>query len=222
MFIVLEGLDGAGKTTQIKKLQQLFEERGRLVNYLHFPRFEASLYGEMIGRFLRGEFGDNESVHPMLVALLFAEDRREAAPILREWLGRGEVILLDRYLFSNIAFQCAKVKSGEEEEMRNWIYNMEVNHNALPLPDHVLFLDVPLNFIGERLSRDRGGDDREYLKGKEDIHEADLSYQSRVRELYLKECDHYKSMSKIECSTPSGGPLEAEEVFEIIVDRLKL
>ena len=80
MFIVLEGLDGAGKSTQDRMLRQLLSERGVESEYVHFPRFDAPVYGELIARFLRGEFGGVNEVDPYLVALLFAGDRA-AAPM---------------------------------------------------------------------------------------------------------------------------------------------
>ena len=72
MLIVLEGLDGAGKSTQVKRLRNYLESLYGNLEYIHFPRYDAPLYGDLISRFLRGDFGNNESVHPQLVALLFA------------------------------------------------------------------------------------------------------------------------------------------------------
>ena len=80
MFIVLEGLDGAGKSTQIGLLRDMFAAMGVESEYVHFPRFDAPVYGDLIARFLRGEFGGVDEVSPTLVALLFAGDRADMAP----------------------------------------------------------------------------------------------------------------------------------------------
>ena len=102
MFIVLEGLDGAGKSTQIRMLRRFFADRGVESEYVHFPRFDSPVYGELIARFLRGEFGGVGEVDPYLVALLFAGDRADAAPRIREWLAQGKAVILDRYVLSLI------------------------------------------------------------------------------------------------------------------------
>ena len=85
---------------------------------------------------------------PYLVALLFAGDRADAAAMIRKWLARGKYVLLDRYVNSNIAYQCAKVEGGEAREMlRRWILDLEYGHNAIPRPDVSLFLDACGRFI---------------------------------------------------------------------------
>ena len=103
MLVVLEGLDGAGKSTQVKKLRKYLEDTFGSLEYIHFPRYDAPVYGDLISRFLRGDFGSNEAVHPQLVALLFAEDRHGAAPEMKNTLNSGGHVLLDRYVYSNIA-----------------------------------------------------------------------------------------------------------------------
>jgi len=67
-------------------------------------------YGTLIAEFLRGEYGFLEEVHPKLVALLFAEDRKEHKATLERWIHAGYTIIMDRYVKSNIVFQCAKTK----------------------------------------------------------------------------------------------------------------
>lgn len=109
MFIVLEGLDGAGKSTQIALLRDFFARQGVESAYIHFPRFDAPVYGELIARFLRGEFGSAGQVDPYLVALLFAGDRADAAPQIREWIAAGKAVILDRYVFSNVGYQLSLI-----------------------------------------------------------------------------------------------------------------
>ena len=200
MFIVLEGLDGAGKSTQIRMLRQLFAERGVESAYVHFPRFDAPVYGELIARFLRGELGAVDKVDPYLVALLFAGDRADAAAQLRCWLDAGHAVVLDRYVYSNVGFQCAKLPAGDrQEELRRWILD--------------LFLDVPFAFTEKKLSEVREGDDREYLKGERDIHEASLDLQRRVREVYRAAAAADDRLRIIDCSDAQGGMDSPNAIF---------
>jgi len=217
MLIVLEGLDGAGKSTQLKKSTEFIQSRGREVRYLHFPRYDAPVYGNLISKFLRGDFGSIDQVHPQLVSLLFAEDRHGASVQLREWLDAGYCVLLDRYVCSNIAFEGAKLPSEEAAALRQWIYDTEYGTFGIPRPDLNVFLDVPIGFVDSRLKSSRENDsDRDYLEGKSDIHEADINFQKRVRELYLEQCRTDSTMVRIECSDSDGSMLPADAIFEKI------
>lgn len=214
MFIVLEGLDGAGKSTQIGLLRRHFEAQGRSCEYLHFPRFDAPVYGELIARFLRGDLGSVERVDPYLVALLYAGDRGDAAPLIRGWLAEGRVVLLDRYVYSNVGYQCAKVAdAGARRALRRWILDTEYGHFAIPKPDVSLFLDVPFAFTERKLSETREGDDRSYLRGGRDIHEASLDLQRRVREVYLEAAREDGSLRVVDCSGAAGGMASPDEIF---------
>ena len=220
MFIVIEGLDGAGKSTQVKLMRRLFEERYRQhVEYLHFPRFDAPLYGELIARFLRGELGALDQVDPYLVALLYAGDRQEAASIIRNWLDDNKVVIVDRYVYSNIAYQCAKLPkdSDARSALKQWILDLEYRHNGIPKPDLSLFLDVPFAFTARKLAEQRQGDDRNYLNGKQDIHESSLDLQQRVREVYLDCAADDPAFRIIDCADPAtGGMLNPDLIFQKI------
>ena len=224
MLVVLEGLDGAGKSTQVKKLRSYLEEVFGKIEYIHFPRYDAPVYGELISRFLRGDFGDNETVHPQLVALLFAEDRHGAAPGMKQILAQGGTVLLDRYVYSNIAYQCAKVKDeAEAETLRNWIFNTEYGDFELPRPDLNIFLDVPIGFVESKLKSQRGGQDREYLEGAQDIHEADIQFQIRVRDIYRKQCEIDPKFTRIDCADENGNMLPPDAIFakiQAVVDSI--
>ena len=213
MLIVLEGLDGAGKSTQVALLRQLFAERGVESRYVHFPRFDAPVYGELIARFLRGEFGGVEAVDPYLVALLFAGDRAEAAPQIREWLAAGDAVIFDRYVYSNIAYQCAKLPEGEpRRRLARWILSLEFEHNRLPRPDLSLFLDVPFAFTEERLRSAREGDDRAYLHGAAVIHESSLALQRTVRDVYLEAAAGDATLRIVDCGDGEGRMASPETI----------
>lgn len=217
MLIVLEGLDGAGKSTQVQMLQKYMLENGTETRFLHFPRFDAPVYGDLIARFLRGDLGSIDSVHPVLVALLFAGDRKEASDTIRNWLSSGYCVILDRYIYSNIAFQCAKtIDKNEADWLRNWILDLEYNKFKIPVPDINIFLDVPLTFVKSKLSSGRSGDDREYLEGKQDIHEENLSFQEKVREIYLRECTSESELLRVDCSDINGNMLSPDDIFKKI------
>ena len=217
MLVVLEGLDGAGKSTQVKKLRTYLESQLGSLEYIHFPRYDAPVYGDLISRFLRGDFGSNETVHPQLVALLFAEDRHGAAPGMKEILNSGGNMLLDRYVYSNIAYQCAKLTDAEEaERLREWIFNTEYINFDLPKPDLNIFLDVPISFVESKLTSNRGGEDRDYLEGGQDIHEADIEFQKRVRAMYQRQCELDPSFIRIDCSDEYGNMRPPNAIFEKI------
>lgn len=214
MLVVLEGLDGAGKSTQVKKLKQYLESLFGTIEYIHFPRYGSPVYGDLISRFLRGDFGSNDAVHPQLVALLFAEDRHGAAAEMKEALSNGKCVLLDRYVYSNIAYQCAKLSSpSEAEALREWIFNTEYGPFGLPVPDLNIFLDVPTDFVEEKLKSSRGGNDRAYLNGAQDIHEADMEFQKRVREIYREQCVLDPKFIRIDCSDEYGKMLPPDKIF---------
>lgn len=221
MLIVLEGLDGAGKSTQLKMISDYFASAGRQVDYLHFPRYDAPVFGGLISKFLRGDFGSIDQVHPQLVALLYACDRRDAAPQLREKLDAGHVVILDRYVYSNIAFQCSKQLSAEDAaELRRWIFDTEYGDFGIPKPDLNIFLDVPISFVDDKLKHARKGSDRDYLEGKSDIHEASIEFQKGVRRVYLEQCELDGSFIRIDCSDEKGAMLDPESIFEKIKKRI--
>ena len=214
MFIVLEGVDGSGKSTQIANLQRLFAEQGIPTEYLHFPRFDAPYFGDLIARFLRGELGSVEQVDPYIVAMLYAGDRRDAAEMIRGWIAEGRVVICDRYVYSNIGYQCAKVAEKEERErLREWILSLEYDYFKIPRPDVSLFLDVPFAFTERKLLQEqREGDDRAYLHGKKDIHEQSMDLQRQVRQVYIDAAQYDEAMHVVDCSH-DGEMASPEEIF---------
>lgn len=222
MFIVLEGLDGAGKSTQAALLCEYLAARRHETKFMHFPRFDRPVFGELAAKFLRGDFGDAAAVNPYLVALLYAGNRYDAAPTIREWIGGGFSVVLDRYVYSNIAYQCAKLHDpAEQRTLRQWIWNMEYDYFAIPQPDITVFLDVPLQHVEEKLAEVRDGDDRLYLQGKKDIHESSIPLQHKVRGIYLEQAALDPKFHIIDCAAPAGGILPPPQIFEKMIKSVK-
>ena len=216
-LIVIEGVDGAGKSTQIKLIKNFFSKKGHNCEYLHFPRTESPFFGELIARFLRGEFGSLNDVDPYLVAMLYAGDRKDASDTISSWLNEGKVVLLDRYTYSNIAYQCAKLTEIKaQDELMKWIFSLEFDHFAIPQPDLNIFLDVPFSFTAQKLSDTRTGYDRTYLNGNRDIHEESLVFQKNVRDIYLRVAQTDKRLAVINCSNSDDAMLSPEEIFDLI------
>lgn len=220
-IVVIEGLDGAGKSTQIALLGQYLEQKGRRWEYLHFPRVDAPFFGDLVARFLRGELGPLHQVDPYVVALIYAADRMDAAKQLRQWLQQGKTVLLDRYVYSNVAFQCAKLADAEQRKaLRSWILELEHERMGIPRPALSIFLDVPFRFTQDRLTAARQGEDRRYLQGKADIHEASLDLQQAVRQVYLEQPPLDPSFQIVCCASEQGDMLPPEQVHQRIVNLL--
>jgi len=221
-FIVIEGLDGSGKSTQLTLLQKYLNEQHIAFQFLHFPQLETGIYGDLIARFLRGEFGNLKDVNPYLVALLYAGDRNDAAQQINQWLNNGTHVILDRYMHSNIAYQCAKFDDEKEiRKLNDWIYNLEYEYYKIPKPDISIFLHVPFEFVAKKLENPRAGDDRDYLKGKQDIHESSLAFQKNVEREYLRIAKEEKNYFTISCCDAQGNMDTAEIINARIIDLLK-
>ena len=219
MFIVLEGVDGSGKSTQIAKLRQMLDEAGVANEYIHFPRFDAPFFGELIARFLRGELGSIEQVDPYIVAMLYAGDRHDAKRLIDGWLSEGKVVICDRYVYSNIGYQCAKIADQEgRDRLTDWIFALEYDYFAIPRPDVSLFLDVPFAFTERKLQEVRTGDDRDYLNGGKDIHEQSLELQQMVRQVYLDAASKDDTMHIVDCSDGESQMASPDIIFSRVMD----
>jgi dTMP kinase len=217
-LFVIEGVDGAGKSTQTRLLRDYLSRIGYNCEYMHFPRTDAPYFGELIARFLRGEFGSLNYVDPYLVAMLYAGDRKDASSLISNWLSEGKIVLLDRYTYSNIAYQCAKLSdNSSREKLMQWILALEFEHFAIPKPDLNIFLDVPFIFAENNLTKARTGNDRNYLNGTRDIHEDSMAFQKKVRDVYLRVSESDERLVVADCSDRNGTMLPPSAIFDLII-----
>lgn len=220
-FIVIEGLDGSGKSTQVSMLCKYLTDKNIRFEYLHFPRTHEPYFGLLVSRFLRGEMGDIDHVDPWMVAMLFAGDRWAASKQIREWLDAGVLVVVDRYVFSNIAYQVAKISNADEKQkLREWIYTLEYTMFDIPKPDLSIWLDAPITFVEQQLKSGRAGEDRDYLQGVEDIHETSINFQQRVSIEYSECCRQYDDLIRIACSDENGAMMHKDAIFERLIGKI--
>jgi dTMP kinase len=207
-FIVLEGIDGSGKRTQLEMIARAFSSRGIAFTQVSFPRYEG-FFGKLVARFLNGEFGPLESVDPHFSALLYAEDRRESRPALESDLAAGKALLADRYIASNLAHQGARVPREKRYEFLAWLKELEYQIYALPAEDLVIYLRVPAEeahrLVGEKAKR-------QYTELRRDLQESDLAHLRSASEVY-DELAHQPNWVKIECYDAQAQALRAPEAI---------
>ena len=181
-LIAIEGIDGAGKGTQAGRLVSSLREMGLRVDTLQFPRYSATNFGGAIGDFLNGRFGSLNQVHPQLAAVLYAGDRFESRPLLMQLMEDNDVVVLDRFVGSNLAHQSAKRDGAERTALVDWIENIEYEVFQLPRPALTVLIDMSSQMSRELVSRKAT---REYTDQEADLQESDLPYLERVRRCYL-------------------------------------
>ncbi|RLE43893.1 dTMP kinase [Candidatus Woesearchaeota archaeon] len=174
-LVVFEGIDGSGKKRHVELLKENLEQSGFRVATFSFPRYEH-FYGQLIGKYLRGEFGDPD---PVLISVLFAIDRLHAKNELLDALKENDFVLVDRYVPSNQAHQGAR--SDDWKWFVEFVEEKEYVVNRMPQPDLVIYLDVPVDVARERILK-KGK--RSYIEEKMDKHEKDAVYLARVKEIY--------------------------------------
>ena len=181
-LIAIEGIDGAGKGTQAGRLVSALREMGLRVDTLQFPRYSSTTFGSAIGDFLNGKFGSLNEVHPQLAAVLYAGDRFESRELLVRMIDDNDVVVLDRFVGSNLAHQSAKLDGEARIALVEWIEKIEYGVFQLPRPTLTVLIDMSSQMSRELVSRKAA---RDYTEQEADLQESDLPYLERVRRCYL-------------------------------------
>ena len=180
LLIAIEGIDGSGKHTQAKLLEHSLQGLGYKVYSTGFPQYE-SWFGTMVGKFLNGDFGPLESIDPHFTALLYAGDRFEAKARLESSLNEGKIVLVDRYIGSNLAHQVALAKPEKRAEFLRWIEHLEYSVYGLPRESLILYLRVPPSQAQKLVGKKT---ERKYTAAKHDILEKNLRHLEDAAEMY--------------------------------------
>jgi dTMP kinase len=223
-LIVIDGADGAGKTTQFSLLIGRFRKEKKRVKTLKFPQYQDNLFGRLIGECLAGEHGNFAEMSPYIASALYAADRFESKKTLENWLKQGYTVVLDRYVSANQIHQGGKVLDPKKrKKFLNWLDEMEFGVYKLPRPDLILYLDVPYE-ISQKLLQDASlqkQKKKEYLaKGKKDTVETNEKYLRDSRLSAVKMVQANNQWERIQCSK-KGELLSREAIHELVWEKVK-
>lgn len=224
-LIVIDGIDGSGKATQVKLLKERLAKEGIRVKTIDFPRYETNFFGSLIGEYLSGVYGDFIKVAPRLASILYAADRFESSKEIQKWLDDGFVVLADRYATANQIHQGGKISDlKKRKEFLTWLDKMEFSVFKIPRPDLVIYLDVPFEVSKSWLERKVAQRKKTYLKGRRDVAEDNLMHLKHSRNSALLLAKQNKNWAKITCCKGMlcMAPEEVhEEVFNVVKKKLK-
>lgn len=213
-IIVLEGLDGCGKSTQLELAVSSLRESGMDVRLVSFPNYE-SCCGKVVSDYLAGNIPCVGTAGAYAASSFYAADRY--ASFNTDWkqaYESGAVIICGRYTTSNAIYQMTKLSADERDAFLTWLWDYEYNRLGIPQPDAVLFLDMPLEVSQKLLSARYNGDE-----SKKDIHERDLDFMQRCRDsaLYTAQKCGWQMIS---CSE-NGEPRSVESINRTIMEHIK-
>ena len=210
-LIIMEGLDGSGKSTQTALLEKYFEENSIEYKKIKLPDYDSHS-STLVNMYLGGEFGrDADAVNAYAAGAFYAVDRFASYKLKwkKEYMD-GVLILADRYATSNSIYQMEKLDRSEWDSYLDWSEDFEYNKIGIPKPDAVIFLDMPVEISQKLMTSRYGGDE-----GKKDVHEADVEFLKRCREsaLYAAEKQGWNVVS---CSDGEQ-PYSIEEIHSAVI-----
>lgn len=172
-LIVIEGLDGGGKTTQLELLKKEYPN----FRFITFPNYNSPS-GEIVTDYLQGKFReDDKSVSAFTASCFYAVDRYIS--FKTDWgkdFYEGETVISARYVSSNAMYQMTKLPKERWDEYMNWLFDLEYNKFGMPKPFGTIFLDMPVEVSRKLLLKRYGGD-----SSKMDLHESNINFMRDCR-----------------------------------------
>ena len=218
-LIVLEGIDGSGKSAQYRRLCARMENDGIAYNHIVFPRYDKES-SALIRLYLGGQFGSRPGdVNAYAASTFYAVDR--FASYRDDWgklYEAGGLILSDRYTTSNAVHQGSKLPEEELPAFFDWLQDLEYNKMGLPQPDLVIYLDVD---VETSLARMRRRQQKTHTSA--DIHEKDVGYLERCLRTARLAAAHYgwKSIPYLKDGKERDVDEKNREIYSILLDYLK-
>lgn len=213
-LVVIEGLDGSGKSTQFEIIDRYFAQNNIPHKSISFPDYNNPS-SALVKMYLGGEFSKNaKDINAYAASSFYAVDRYASYKLYWEDAYKnGDLILASRYVTSNAIYQMVKCDKSEWNEYLDWLYDYEYSKLGLPVPDLVIFLDMPIEVSQKLLAKRYEGDE-----SKKDIHEVDIEFLKSCREsaLYTAKKQNWKI---INCSDGKS-PLPVNVITERILNEI--
>lgn len=214
-LIIIEGLDGCGKSTQTALLEKYFEDNSVNFKKIKLPDYDSKS-STLVKMYLGGEFGKNaDDVNAYAAGAFYAVDRFASYKL--DWgkdYENGTLILADRYATSNSIYQMEKIDEDKWDEYLDWSADFEYNKIGIPKPDLVIFLDMPVDVSQKLMTSRYNGDE-----GKKDVHEANVDFLNNCRKSALYTAKK-QGWAVVPCSD-GVNPLPIEEIHNTILDFVK-
>lgn len=214
-LIIIEGLDGSGKSTQIKLLEEYLKSNEIIYKKIKLPDYDSPS-STLVKMYLGGEFGSSaDDVNAYAAGAFYAVDRYASFNLgWKKDYESGTLIIADRYATSNSIYQMEKIEESKWDEYLEWSEDFEYKKLSIPRPDCVIYLDMPVE-ISQRLMTSRYDGD----ENKKDVHEVNVDFLNKCRKsaLYTAEKQGWKV---IECSNGKE-PYSVDEIHKKIIDIVK-
>lgn len=208
-LIVIDGIDGSGKSTQIELLLQKLKKEGKQAESMHFPQYGKKSAG-IVEEYLAGKFGTTEQVGPYRASIFYACDRYAASFKIKELLSKGILFVSDRYVSASIAHLGSSIKDPEEsKKFIEWLKDLEYNIFQIPKPDISILLKIDPD-EAQRLM-----DNKSY----KDIHETDIEHQRNAAKIY-EELAEKENWIIIECMD-NNKLRSIEDIHNELWDKIK-
>ncbi|MGM9588521.1 MAG: dTMP kinase [Candidatus Limivicinus sp.] len=218
-LIVLEGIDGSGKSSQYRRICARMEKDGIDYNHIVFPRYDKDS-SALIRMYLSGQFGTHpDDVNAYTASTFYAVDR--FASFREDWgkiYNNGGLIISDRYTTSNAVHQGSKLSDEELPAFFRWLSDLEYDKMGLPRPDLVIYLDVDVETSLARMKRRQ-----EKSSTTADIHEKDVDYLRRCLHTADMAAEYYgwKRIPFMKDGAERDVDEKNDEIYDLILSYIK-
>ena len=217
-FVVLEGLDGSGKSVQFQMLADYLHRHEIPLATADFPNY-SGFYGKLVARYLNQEFGDVYEVDAHFSSILYAGDRLEAKPRLEKYLEEGRFLVANRYVGANLAYHSVKLPAAKRPDFIEWVKELEYRVHGIPREDLTIFLHAPVATAQQMVDRKAT---RNYTTARRDIHERNAQYLEEVSQQFLWLCDAVPNWERLDvANNETGEYFPPQAIHERIIALLK-